>query len=151
MMWISLISFVSNAWTPFMFHINTNEENKQYCDINRNLKHEYFAFNSIYMLLVFLAPSILISVCNAVIIRKTFQHDQQRKKLFESSSKIDLTEQIELNDLRKNKVIRKKGFRLTDYYSIESSNRKLRIKPYYWTNDQLKFKNKPKKTNRKLN
>ncbi len=149
MLWIGVISLIVNAWTPFMFHINTSENNQQYCDINEKFKYEYFIFNSIYMLIVILAPSILISVLNVFIIRKMFQNEQQRKKLFEDSKK-NLNDQIEMSDLKKNQKTRKNSFKLNECYLIGSTNRKFRIKPFYWTSDQFRNKNKQKKSKRNL-
>ena len=133
MIWIALTSLVLNAFTLFVFQLNKNDNNQEYCDINKKFKYEYFVFNSIYMLFVSLVPSIIITVCNSFIIHRTFQNKLKRKKLFENDTQFT---QFELNDQRKNKIIRKNSFKLNYNHSNESSTRKIRLKPYYYTYEQ---------------
>jgi hypothetical protein len=101
--WIALTSLVLNVFTLFVFQLNKNDNNQEYCDINKKLKYEYFVFNSIYMLFVLLVPSIIITVCNSFIIHRTFQNKLKRKKLFENNLRRRSIDVVMLNNNNNNK------------------------------------------------
>ena len=89
---ISLVSFVFNSFTPFVFHLELNINHKNHCDVKAELKLEYFLFNSVYMLLIVIVPSLTIFVCNCLIIKKNNENNSINKSLTIHSRKANENE-----------------------------------------------------------
>ena len=140
---IGFVSFTLNLWTIYVFHLIENETNNRiYCDVNSELMLTYLISSSTYICFTIFIPSIIIFVCNTLVIYKTTKHKTLRNELTHRSVRRRLT------TISRNQQSRKVTFRpnevdsneiKTETLSPEDSNveQKKRLKPHYWTKDQI--------------
>lgn len=133
---IVIISFTINLWVPFIFQISYYEnENDKFCNINNNYKKEYFVVNIIYICLIMFIPMLTITICNILIIFKTSKSNSNRKRLQ------IVTKTVSFN-----------GQKSTTQRTNTKSENNSRIKPHYWTLDQVINRKRinPQKLSKKL-
>lgn len=158
---ISLIACLMNSWVPFLFHVQKNNLNIDYCDINIKYKEEYFKVNMIYIFLIMLIPIVTILVCNSLIIYKTFRNDLDRKSLRPINLKATARKtDNNCNNMKKalsntniNCTQGKSAAKLAETLALPERisnlsgsstniNSKLKVKPHYLTVNQMINKNK---------
>lgn len=124
---IILVSIIVNLWVPFVFQINIGDSNEQYCDIDKQLKKVYFILNIAYLTLVVCIPMFIIIICNLFIIVKTYKSRLLRKQLqvISRSSSIH----------SKSKRTMKRS--MWSSFKSETEATTVRLKPYYWTLEQM--------------
>lgn len=143
---ITFTSLVINLWVPFVFELK-NDEFKQYCDVKKSWKDQYFIIAVVYIVVTIGIPILIIFVSNSIIAFKTFKAESNREKLkTRTSVNYSKTEtifnsiapptQLKIDKKPMNKmVIPQRG--------QESTRSVTQMKPFYITINQL--------TNRKLN
>jgi hypothetical protein len=80
------LSLCLNAWVPFMFNVQINENKIKFCDNIKSLSENYFKINSVYIFIVIILPVVVIFYSNLVIIHKTKVAEENRLKLLDSES-----------------------------------------------------------------
>jgi len=151
---IGLASFTLNLWTLFLFHLILNENNQIYCDVNSEYMFEYIISSSTYICLTILIPSIIIFVCNTLVIFKATKHKTLRNELTNRSVRKKQLDSIKTRPTPKSvdqKSATKENTNISDEIKIEDSSaetftiKKKRLKPYYWTKDQIMRRQNNKK------
>ena len=84
---IMTASLVLNSWSPFFFYLETAKTNYTYCDVKNYLKYQYFIFNCFFISISIVIPSIIILICNFLIIKKNAQKNFLKKRSIESNSR----------------------------------------------------------------
>lgn len=114
---ITLVSILINLWVPFLFKIQQLDAEKQYCDVEKDWKSEYFIITIVYTALIMLVPIITIFICNSLIIMKTRKADLSRKRL---------------QMIRNSQVIQNININM----NLKTSKVKYKLKPYYVSANQ---------------
>jgi hypothetical protein len=70
-----------------MFALNKDENNQQYCDINKTFKLEYLIGNIIFVFFIMLIPMLIILISNFIIIQNLNVHLLARLILYKESFK----------------------------------------------------------------
>ena len=143
---ISIVSLVLNLWVPFLFKI---QENKNYCDINKNYRNSYFTIGIIFIITCIMIPIIIIFGFNILIIRATKAADIKRTKLQASMSKRNISTTLKTSlNLNKTNSSKLTNF---DINSAKQSRASVnsQIMVYYSNLDNFSNKIKCKTTNTK--
>lgn len=113
---IFIISILTNLWILGFFELHIVISN-QYCDIKKRLYKQYFVLTFIYTCLVILIPIVIIFIGNFLIIFQSHKNDSKRQSL-----------QIKMNS---NPNL------LTKPLNPHCLEKTVRIKPHYFTTDQI--------------
>lgn len=129
---ISIFSFLFNLWVPFVFEIK-NEEFKQYCDVKKAFKNEYFILAVVYITVTIGMPITVIFISNSIIAIKAVKAEAKRGdiKLKKTSLNNSKTETVPTAP-----TIRNKSYQLT-LHGKESLRSVQQTKPYYVTVNQM--------------
>ena len=102
-----------------MFKIQKNQQDIQFCEINKDFRVEYFRFNGIYIFFIMFLPLFIMLICNFCIIYKTAKDDKNRK----------LLQQISKNNLKlENKEPKiKRTFASMNIVGLVESNNNLNL------------------------
>lgn len=77
-------SFLVNSWVPFLFDLKNEKDeyfNDSFCEINNDLKRDYFKINITYIALIMIQPMVFIVVSNSFIIYKLVKEESNRRIL----------------------------------------------------------------------
>ena len=91
---------------------------KQYCDVEKDWKNEYFIITIVYTTLIMLVPIIVIFICNGLILSKTKQADQSRRRLQMARN----SHVINNINITVNRKINETRYKLKPYYVSASQN-----------------------------
>jgi len=118
-------SFVFNAWVPFLFRIDQqNEFTKPRCDVLNEYKNEYFIITIIYTSLIMLIPILTVFICNFIIILKIKKADLKRNTLQNKKELIN-------------------GRKSTDQtFGVRANNNNYQIRAYYLPNTRFASRKK---------
>jgi hypothetical protein len=116
---ITILSIFLNIWVLCMFKIQKNQQDIQFCEINKDFRVEYFRFNGIYIFFIMFLPLFIMLICNFCIIYKTAKDDKNRK----------LLQQISKNNLKlENKEPKiKRTFASMNIVGLVESNNNLNL------------------------
>jgi hypothetical protein len=84
---ISLVGFVSNIWSLFVFQLTESTSQTNYCDVKDSFHDYYYIVNITYVCIVILIPLAIVIISNVLIVVKSKKDDLNRKNL-----EIELTE-----------------------------------------------------------
>ncbi len=83
MLIILIVSLVLNGWSGFLFEIRLDGY-YEHCAVKKDLSDLYFQMNTFYIMAIMLLPILVIFMLNFLIIIKTNQDDNNRRKLLQS-------------------------------------------------------------------
>ncbi len=163
---IVAIALILNVWVPFIFSVkkmkNKKGINDQYCDIDNEYTSMYFIINLFYIVVIMMLPMIILIVCNILIIIQMVKSDLNRKNL--QQKKDTFRENIEMTTVKKSSFsnyvdINERSSKV--YLDVQNSSRNrqssskvlsnssqnsmLKVKPHYWTVEQLARRRKSSK------
>ena len=104
---ITLVGIIINLWVPFMFKIQTQSQennNKQYCDIQKEYSKEYFQITIIYISLIMLIPIVVIFIGNSIIILSIVKANININRNFRSLSMSFTQESNSQSEFKRNKI-----------------------------------------------
>lgn len=136
---IILISFLVNSWVPFLFKIQSVQDNYQ-CDIRKGFQSEYFIIIILYTSLVMLVPILIVLISNSLIVYKTRKADSDRSELISSSSSMrsSFVDQPQINNKFEYEMIDKLTLRpVSQMRSSSSTARMSRTPPMYNNSHKL--------------
>ena len=137
---IILIAFILNSWTVFVFHLKEDDmTGKQHCGVNKKFKTEYFVLNSVFGFVVIVLPLLTILIANCLM--KKFKINNLDSNENQRSSNTIQT---------KTKRVSQKNFEwsLADQSVQRRSTILLKLKPHYYTKDQLSNMNNRSSSNK---
>ena len=113
---IIIISFLLNIWVPFVFRLQSNEDDKQRCVLIKSWQNEYFIITIVYTSLIMLIPILTVFICNFLIIIRIKKADLSRTELsMKKSVSRDLRTDIVPN-ISKLKTKNETNFQIRAYY-----------------------------------
>jgi len=128
---ISLIAVFLSSWTPFVYHLKEDTNDKKHCSVNKKYKAEYFVFNSVFNFIVIFLPLLIIFLANCLI------KINNKNSTSRNQTHLSLNRKIEIREKKQNdSVTDLDDLNLTVKRWPRKNTILIKIKPHYFTKDQ---------------